>query len=565
MVSESISVESAIRMVSWPNDQLDQLRPVAGNTGLFEGPDGNTYAHLGDEGHFLVQQSSDGNYQVPLPFAPDLPGPILKKIEGQPLWRIEPPNWLPRESGPQTEAINKPARPTSPTFIPAHLAVRLTPAANSPDGIRYDNRTRTYVDMQEGTVMVHIKPDGSYQQTSANESIPSGHLLERIPETNLWQKLEPTATTTQTRRRPNSGEPDRVAGPSKRPRLDEDHSSSPDTDPFAENILANEPQVLDFSSKLWRNWGKATKPDSGQTVEIAGLHYPIVSQIVHSGTRVVYLKHPRFKPERFDGFEQMLLDDPSLQPRWAAKRQGQWSVIESRFPFEKPLTQYVADSVGYLSEQSSRAVAKAMFRDARDTEVINGEGLLILSQTFRHWGDRALHLTPRRSLADPLMMLPEQPIMRDGTTGGRIVLPSPSAQHLQRLDFDPQKFPQEWSEYAAAPGDASLRKLFKIVLEKNAYTVSPLDYSLVENALVFHREGLDAVFVLKLPHVSADFIPRFTRPGSEMTSSVSQMRLDEVGRQRLNALLAQDKLIYLVGGTQQLSPEKQTLFILREG
>jgi hypothetical protein len=103
------------------------------------------------------------------------------------------------------------------------------------------------------------------------------------------------------------------------------------------------------------------------------------------------------------------------------------------------------------------------------------------------------------------------------------------------------------------------------MLVKSGYTVSPPDPLLLENSLVFHREGLDALFVLKLPMSYPGFVPRFTRPGSELTSSASLMRLDEDGRQRLNALLAQDKVNYLVGGIQRPDAEPPFLFILREG
>ncbi|QTD35133.1 hypothetical protein [Pseudomonas fluorescens] len=458
-------------------------------------------------------------------------------------------------------SINAPetlARPTSPVFIPVHLALRLTPAAASPQGIRRDGRERTYVDMREGTAMVHQHPDGRVQLTSASELTPSGFLVERIHGTNLWQKRQAISA-----RRPHVDEPDEQAGPSRRPRLNEDEAST-DPDPFADKASATTHQPLDLSSKPWRSWGQPTKPTSGQSVEVDGLHYPIVAQIVRSNTPIVCIKHPRFNPERFEAFEQMLVDNRTLQPRWAARDpDNRWIVADDHLPFEKPLTQYVADAFEYLSGQSARAVAKAMFKESRGTEVINGEGLQALSQTFRYWEDRTVPAP--RHLADPLMLLPIQPIIDDGTFGGRIELPSTSGPSLQRVDIDPQKFSQQWNEYTAEPGAASLQKLFYKILVKSGYTVSPPDPLLLENSLVFRREGLDSLFVLKLPLVSSDFIPRYTRPGSELTSSAALMTLDETGRQRLNTLLAQDKINYLVGGIQRPSPDQPTLFILREG
>ncbi|MDD1138185.1 hypothetical protein M5G22_11570 [Pseudomonas sp. TNT2022 ID233] len=471
---------------------------------------------------------------------------------------VEVSEMLPRQH-PHASGIAPEAspRPTSPVFIPAHLALRLTPAAASPQGIRRDGRERTYVDMREGTAMVHQHPDGRFQLTSASELSPSGFLVERIRGTNLWQKRQAIAA-----RRPHVDEPDTQADPGKRPRLNEDDAST-DPDPLADkpSTIA---QPLDLSNKPWRSWGQPTKPTGGQSVEIDGLHYPIVSQIVRSNTPIVCIKHPRFNPERFDAFERMLVEDRTLQPRWADRGpDNQWRFTDHHLPFEKPLTQYVADAFECLSGPSARAVAKAMFRESRGAEVINGEGLQALSQTFRHWQDKAIPAP--RHLADPLLLLPVQPTLGDGTFGGRIALPPATGPSLQRLDFDPQKFSQQWDEYTAAPGAESLQKLFHDILVKSGYTVSSPDPLLLENSLVFHREGLDSLFVLKLPLVSPGFIPRYTRPGSELTSSASLMRLDEVGRQRLNALLALDKVNYLVGGIEQPSPDHSTLFILREG
>lgn len=457
---------------------------------------------------------------------------------------------LPGESGTAPGPMNLSTRPTTPTFLPAHLAVRLTPASDSPEGIRYDGRDRSYVDMREGTAMVSKRPDGHFQLTSANELTASGYLVERIRGTHLWQKLQPGVT-----RRPAADDADSAAGPSKRTRLDDEQSSQPRT----------RPEVLDLSSRQWRNWGQSTRPTSGQSVEIDGLHYPIVSQIVRSNTPVVCLKHPRFNPERFDTFEQMLVDEPALQPRWATRSaDNNWTVADTRLPFEKPLTQSVTESFEYLSAQSSRAVAKALFHESRGAEVINGEGLQVLGQTLRHWENRDIP-APRRSLADPLMLLPVQPTMNDGTFGGRIELPAASAPGLQRIDFDSAQFPEQWREYAAAPDNLNLQKLFTNVLEKNGYTVSPPNYSLLENALVFHRPGLNVLFVMKLPTISADFVRRYTKPGSELTNSAALLQLDDAGRQRQNALLAQDNVIYLVGGIQPLNPQTPSLFVLREG
>ncbi|MDD0971969.1 MULTISPECIES: hypothetical protein [Pseudomonas] len=494
---------------------------------------------------------------------PDASGPSSQRTaqpDGSPRQpSVEVSDMLPRQ--PLHASVTEPetsARPASPVFIAAHLATRLTPATDSAQGIRRDGRERIYVDMREGTAMVHQHPDGRFQLTSASELIPSGFLVERIRDTYLWQKRPAIAT-----RRPHVDESDAEAGSGKRSRLDnEDHPA--DSSPTTEQSSPLPHQPLNLSLDLWRNWGEPTKPAGGQSIEIDGLHYPIVSQIVRSNTPVVCIKNPRFSPERFEAFEQMLNDDLTLQPRWAARGpDNHWTVVEHHLPFEKPLTQYVTDTFECLSEASARAVAKTMFFQSRGAEVINGEGLQALGQTLRHWRDRSIPAP--RHLADPLLLLPVQPVISDGTFGGRIVLPVTSEPHLQRLDFDPQKTGQAWQDYTSAPGSAGLQRLFHSVLLKSGYTVNPPDPTLLENALVFNREGHDTLFILKLPPLSSGFISRYTKPGSELISSASLMKLDDAGKQRLNTMLAQNKINYLVGGIQQPTPDRPTLFILREG
>lgn len=426
----------------------------------------------------------------------------------------------------------------SPSFIAAHLAATLTKAEISADGIRFDKRKRSYVDLEEGTVMVRRNTDGNYQQTSPNELIPSGPLLEQIPGSTRWRrKAQGEAVEPQ-------------ADPGKRPRLDEDSDTS---------------SPLDFSVRAWRNWGKLNKPQSGQSIEMDGLHYPIVPQVLLPTTQTAYIEHPRFSPARFDAFEQMLRDDPTLQPQRVEKKDGQWHVEQGAPLFEKPLTHYVAGAVAHLSDQSSSAVARTVFNHSRDAEVINGEGITVLSQTFRHWADRTTTSAPRRELADPLMLLPTLARQNGNPDAGIISLPSPSAESLQRLDFNPQRLPNEWREYTAAPTDDGLQKLFRTLLEHNGYRVGAASHPLSEHALIFYRDKLDAMFVLKLPHVSGNDITRYTRPGSELKSSAFQMKIGEVAWQRLSQYFDKDQIIYLLGGTQALSPQQQTLFIVREG
>jgi hypothetical protein len=565
-------VETYLRSITWPADQTHLLRPIGNDTGLFESPDGKTYANLGEEGHLLVERTINDQYQVPFPIAPGVSGPVLTKVDSQPRWRAERPDWLSAGSGADTQAQTgaAPVTPSAPTFVPAHLAGLLTKAESSVDGIRYDKHKRTYVDMQEGTVLVRKNEDGHYQASSASELVPSGALLERIPGTNLWRPKAHTVTNTpispQPHTRQPSAEPDEpTSGPSKRQRLDEEGSHAADTDIIAEHLLSTESTALDLSYGQWRNWGKNTPPQSGQSIEIDGLHYPIVPQDLYPATRLVYLQHPGFSPGRYDAFEQMLLDNPSLQPKWAVKKDDQWKVVQRRPPFVMSLSQYVASSFKYLSNHSASAVARAVFNQTSHFAAINAHGLALMSRTFHHWLDRTSTAAPRRELADPLMMLPALPTTLSGTET-IISLPTPSAQALQRLDFDPGRIPQEWNEYVANAPGASLRRLFSTVLEHNGYVVNRTSRILSEDALLFHREGLDAVFVLRFPVTTLlGNMKRHAAPGSELNDPAYRARIGEAQWQELSNRLDLDKVIYLLGSTQPISSDQTTLVIVREG
>lgn len=565
-------VETYLRSITWPADQTHRLIPIGNDTGLFQSPDGKTYANLGAEGHLLVERTINDQYQVPFSIAPGAPAPVLTKVDHQPRWRVERPDWLSAGSGADTQAqtVAAPMTPSAPTFVPAHLAGLLTKAERSVDGIRYDRHKRTYVDMEEGTVLVRKNGDGHYQAASASELVPSGARLERIPGTNLWRATARTVTHTPTSTQPSTHQPsaepgEPTPGPSKRPRPDEESSRAADTDIIAEHLLSTESTAIDLSYSLWRNWGTDTPPQSGQSIEIDGLHYPIVRQVMQPDTRLVYLQHPGFTPTRFDAFEQMLLDNPSQQPKWAVKDDDQWKVVKNRIPFAMPLSQYVASSFKYLSNHSANAIARAVFDRTSHFTTIDAHGLALMSRTFHHWLDRASTPAPRRELADPLMMLPKLLTTLSGTDT-IISLPTPSAEALLRLDFDPKRIPQAWDEYVTNAPGASLRSLFSTVLEHNGYTVNRTTRLLSEDALLFHREGLDAVFVLRFPDTTLlGNMKRHAAPGSELTDPAYRARIGEEQWQELSNRLDLDKVIYLLGSAQPVGSDQTTLVIVREG
>ena len=569
-------VAAAMAMITLRPEQVAALRAIDNEPGLFRSEDSRTYAHLGDGTYFLAVRNAAGEYQVPLLATPHLSGPTLRRIDGQALWRIEAPDWMRAPPSDSSPSAGAPARPATPLFLSRQLAETLTHPDDSSLGLRFDRKKRTYVDMQgpqpansnlSNTVQVRRNSDGIYQQCHAGERTPSGPLVEQIPGTRLWRETPRPTTAEQTHSRPDVDQravrPDSPEpGPSKRPRLEADERLTPDTDLFADRLLLDASGAMNLSTGYWRNWGKTQKP-ADASIEIAGLHYPIVPQPLQANPRLVYLQHPRFAPDRFDAFERMLVEEPALQPIWAVKRESGWAVMENRMPFATPLTQQVANAFNYMAPDSASAIAREVFRRAAYQRAIDGNGLARLNQTFRHWNDRAKTFSPRRDLSDPLMMLPTLPTLFGVTAPHwRIHLPTRTASEYQRLNFDPTRLP-EWSAYMAAPDSANLQTLFRTVLQHNGYSLYASSRALNENAVVFHREGLDAVFVLKIPDDPHNLLHRATLPGFEIANPQFRAVVGEAAHQRLISFVSEMKIIYLVGGLE-LTGVSPALYIVRE-
>ncbi|MFZ3281030.1 hypothetical protein [Pseudomonas sp.] len=460
-------------------------------------------------------------------------------------------------------------RPARPVFIDAEAANRLKSTAVTPEGIRYDKHKKAYVEMADGMVMVRKGADG-YQQTHAHESSPSGAWVEQIPGTQLWRQRPPTDSGKKrpaVQRDPLSDDsPEVIEIVNKRPRLAPDDDATAPAESLLVNLLTQQNSALDLSAGHWKNWGRTTRPARGESIEIDAKHYLIVPQGLRPDTGLVYLQHPGFAPDHFDAFEQMLRHEPARQPKWALKRDDQWRVLDNHLPFEMSPSQYVASAFRYLSDVSAHAIARSVFNQVRRPDTLDAHGLSLMALIFRNWKDRLIGGIPRHSLADPLVMLPKLPTQPDNLLdGGLLPLPPRGSPTLQRLDFDPQRFPVEWAPYAATPTGASLRNMFTAVLFHEGYRIHPVTRQHQEGALIFHRPGVAAIFVLKLPRISGDSVPRNTLPGSELTRADFQNRLTASGKKTLNNALAKNQVIYLVGGVQQSATETPTLFMVREG
>jgi hypothetical protein len=463
----------------------------------------------------------------------------------------------------QTTAASSSAsqRAPHPVFINAESASQLKLQQGTEEGFRYDKRKKAYVEMHEGMVMVGKTPDG-WRQTHAGESTPTGERVEQIPGTKLWREItgprqdHPAATESVP-----TATADAMPGPSKRPHLAEEGDVAPNTGLLVERLAVQQVTALDLSTAQWRNWGKTTKPATGESIEIEGLHYPLVRQVLHADTELVYVQHPMFKPEGFDEFEHMLRHESSMQPKWALKRNGQWKVLDNHAPFEMSATQYVSTALSSLSEHSANNLARAVFDRVATPQGIDAGGLSTMTLTLRYWADRANNTSPQPGLADPLMLLPTLPVQPHAQyPGGVLPLPVPDSNRLQRLDF-------KFHELDSMPNTASARDLFERILGLNGYSINPNrhPHPSGEDVMIFHREGVAAVFVLKLPPVTQTPIPRYSAVGTELVHPQFLSKISAADKQALAEHLNNYEVIYLVGGKEQISPDHSTLFIVREG
>lgn len=431
------------------------------------------------------------------------------------------------------------------TFVPSFLVNGLS--APLADGLRYGNRRRVYAEIEnEGVTLVRRGEDGEYRAAAINELDASGPLLERVADTAFWRRKAP----------------DDQAGPSsrKRPRLDSDSS---DAEALAADLRVDNALALDLSPTLWRNWGSETKPLAAESVQINGLHYPVVPNGSPELTHIAYLQHPQFGPSRFEEFEHMLRTDPTLQPRWALKRDGVWEVLESSLPFEKSLKASVVDTFKDLSDASVTGVARTVFNLANHSPVINALGLSTMKQTYRNWASPTRVRLPRTDLADPLLMLPTIP--RKLGNGWLTLLPEASSATLRRLDFDPNRFPEQWNTFVNDPSNLNLKQLVSDVLVRNGYEVFPLSNEHQGPTLVFTRPNHDWVFFLKLGRVNGDAIKQITPSGAELSDPHLSLRIGEAARDRLRTAYDQNKVMWLLGGTQVTAAGYESVFLIREG
>jgi hypothetical protein len=539
------SVNAPRHAVAWPDNRLSELTPIRENSGLFTGPDQRTYAQLGSEGRFLVEQDAQGSYYIPMTFAPGVVGPSLTKVAGQASWHIQRPGWS--FTPKRTTATDTPL----PAYLSPEDVKTLTRADVSSAGIRYNKLKQSFVDTAEGTVMVRKNPQGEYQHVSASTRSVPDIVFEQIPDSLLWRrKTMATQAGISTGVPRRNAEPD---SPGKRARLDP--SEQPVTTPA---LGASAPS--DQTPFFWLPWGHLNKPPVVQSIQLGWLHYPIVPVGSNRTPKVYFVQHPDFVPARFEAFEQMLRTSPSLQPV-ATFRIGNdpGEVHPGKRFFEEPISQSVANTFPDFSAATAWAVGKRLFELADNSAVITGTGLVNIQAVLHQWKQKPFPTAP--AYADPLNMLAIAPSI-DARDKKLIPMPSQSDSELQRLTFDPQRFPIEWNHYKTWPTDLNLRRLLGALLVRSGYDVFPLTYEHRQPTLVFKREGHDPVYFLKLGAVAQVGLSH--RPGNELADPSLPSRIGSEAFRELTTAATQDKVIWLIGGVLKVESNPDSVFIIRE-
>ena len=448
----------------------------------------------------------------------------------------------------------------STTAVPLdhyQLSPELVPMLSEPDtlsGIR-TFRTRTYVDLAEGgTVLLGRDADQHYRARLGTELIASGPRLEQVEGSLLWRLAHraetdiPGSTLTITRRRPAEDEPSEVVAPKRQ------HTPSPPSEATSQNAPA--------FSKPWGIEPRLTVPDF---ITLGDAHYKVVTRVDAREYPIAYIQHPSHSPYDFDVLEATLRHTPDEQPRSVIRvpPDNHWQ-IDARLPFDKPLTAYVRQAFPEVTTVTLENIARKQFTLANDSPFADAAGLTALRQIFNSWKNSTP--SPHPQWSDPLLMLP---VLRaaSGTsnTSRSLDLPNPTSRmSLDRLDFDPQRFPQQWDYFVTTYSPTDLKRFMANLLTRNGYAVFEPNALNSFPALVFRRPGHDYVFFMSLHRTR---IPKISLPAHTHPSTTGVDLETQVGEHAAKAVRdahRNNKVIWLKGGSQIRPNYADTVFIVRD-
>jgi hypothetical protein len=191
--------------------------------------------------------------------------------------------------------------------------------------------------------------------------------------------------------------------------------------------------------------------------------------------------------------------------------------------------------------------------------VITGTGLVNIQAVLHQWKQRPFPTAP--AYADPLNMLAVAPAI---DVGGKKIIPMLSQldSELQRLTFDPKRFPTEWNHYKTYPTDLNLRRLLGALLVRSGYDVFPLTHEHRMPTLVFRRATHDQVYFMKLGAV--EHVGLSHTPGNELADASLPDRIGNDAFVALTTATAQNKVVWLIGGVLKVESNPDSVFIIRE-
>lgn len=468
------------------------------------------------------------------------------------------------ESQPPTVRISEIASQTAIRDVPLsvsldnyYLSPELVPMLSEPDatsGIR-TFRTRTYVELSEGgTVLLGRDSEQNYRARSSTELVASGPRLEQVEGSHLWRRIPHREVThgsdsnlTSTPHGLTADESSQVVAP-KRPRATTSQSAATQSSPA-----------------FRKDWGLDPRFTVSKFITIDNVHYKVVTRIDAREYPITYIQSPTHPVYDFDLLEAILRHTPDEQPRSTIQvpPDNHWE-IDVRLPFEKPLTAYVRAVFPEVTTVTLENIARKQFELANNSPFADAAGLTALRQIFNSWKNAVQ--SPHPQWSDPLLMLPTLATSSSSRgTARSIALPIPSSTgRLDRLDFDPLRFQQQWLYFLTTYSPVDFKRFMAGLLTRNGYTVmEPSSFSSFP-ALVFQRAEHEYVFFMSLhrtriPKIS---LPTYTDPNTAGVLLENQVgeAAAKVVRDAHNA----NKIIWLKGGAEIRPGTAETVFIIRD-